>query len=233
MIAPLWRALGLGLGLLGGPLAAQDGAELRAQIIAAGAAAGVTITPQLSANRGFPPCPAPVTITASDAAWSRVTLSCPAGWTRVIRTDATPSAPLPRADAPGPGLTTPAVVLTESLPRGTVLQPHHLTRTLIAAHGQTDLVQALDSAIGRGLRSNLGAGQPLLGRHLAPDTAVRRDRPVTITISAAPILIEASGIAIEDGQIGQDIRVRNTSSDRIVHVTVTGPNKVAVQPNIR
>ena len=47
------------------------------------------------------------------------------------------------------------------------------------------------------------------------------------------IRIEAAGVALEPGQLGQDIRVTNAGSGEVVHVTVTGRNKVMVRPNIR
>lgn len=235
--APNLSCTGLALALFATAVVAETAgtSSVRDQIIAAGHAQGVAITPQISVNRGFPACSAPLTVTPANDRWTSVTLACPGatGWTRTIRTTAPIS---PHNPETGTRMAQPMVtawVLVESLPRGTILQAADLTQTDLTAAGHTDLVQNSDTAIGRVLRSNLSAGQPLLGRHLAPDTAVKRDRPVSITIAAAPILIEAAGIALEDGQLGEDIRVRNTASDRIIHVTVTGPNKVSVQPNMR
>jgi flagella basal body P-ring formation protein FlgA len=226
------RPLTLALALLASPLAADP--SLRDAIIAAAAQAGQDITPHLSANRGFPPCAADIAIAPLDGSWARISLTCPdvPGWQRMIRSDAIhPQETRSQGTAEPPGGT--AIVLTESLPRGTILQAHHLAARPVRATGQGDLLVDPTHAVGRALRSNLGAGAPLLGRHLAPDTAVSRDRPVTIALAQAPILIEASGVALEDGQLGQEIRVRNSSSNRILHVTVTGPNKVALLPNMR
>ena len=226
------RALTLVLALLASPLAADT--NMRDAIVAAAAKDGHQITPHLSANRGFPPCVGDIAIAPMDDSWARISLTCPdtAGWQRIIRSDA-----IHPQDSRTPGTAAAAggtaIVLTESLPRGTILQAHHLTERPVRATGQGDLLTDPDHAIGRALRSNLGAGAPLLGRHLAHDTAVSRDRPVTIALAQAPIVIEASGIALDDGQLGQNIRVRNISSDRILHVTVTGPNKVALLPNMR
>lgn len=126
-----------------------------------------------------------------------------------------------------------ALMLTESLPRGTVLQAEHLRVAGIAANAQGDLVESMQTALGRRLKSNLGAGQPLLARHLEYEWLVDPDGPVTIVTAVGGIRIEASGIALEPGQLGQDIRVTNAASGQVVHVTVTGRNKVTVRPNIR
>ena len=220
--------------LAGSPLGAEQ-VNLRDAITAYAARNGVEITPHISANRPFPSCSRPVDIAPVQDDWANIRVTCAdqPGWQRVIRTTAL-ARHQPRApEQDQVAHTDSAIVLTESLPRGTILQPEHLTQTPVGAAGHTDLVQDIAFATGRRLRSNLGAGQALLGRHLEPDTAVQRDRAVTITMSAAPIQIEAAGTALEDGQLGEVIRVRNTSSDRVMHVIVVAPNKVTVLPNTR
>jgi len=72
-----------------------------------------------------------------------------------------------------------------------------------------------------------------LARHLDHDWQVTDGGPVTIVTILGGIRIEAAGVALEPGQLGQDIRVTNAGSGEVVHVTVTGRNKVMVRPNIR
>jgi flagellar basal body P-ring formation protein FlgA len=224
--------------LAASPLAAlpAEQTQLRDAIAAFADLHGVQIEPVISANRPFPACGLPLDIApvqSDDWASLRVTCGDPSGWQRVIRTTALPRHQ-PRVPGQGPvQQTVTAIVLTESLPRGTILQASHLGEAPVGAAGHSDLIQDIATATGRRLRSNLGAGQALLGRHLQPDTLVQRNRAVTIAMSAAPILIEAAGTALDDGQLGEVIRVRNASSARIMQVTVVGPNKVTVLPNTR
>ena len=124
-------------------------------------------------------------------------------------------------------------MLAESLPRGTILEAAHLREAPIGTRTSGDLIVSLETAIGRRLKSNLGAGQPLLARHLDHDWQVTDGGPVTIVTILGGIRIEAAGVALEPGQLGQDIRVTNAGSGEVVHVTVTGRNKVMVRPNIR
>lgn len=56
---------------------------------------------------------------------------------------------------------------------------------------------------------------------------------MTIAGGAGPVRIQTGGVALEPGQLGQAIRVTNARSGRLVHVIVTGPNKVTVRPNMR
>ncbi|NBR90935.1 MAG: flagella basal body P-ring formation protein FlgA [Rhodobacteraceae bacterium] len=88
-------------------------------------------------------------------------------------------------------------------------------------------------AIGRRLRGNLGAGQPLLARHLEFDYAVTQGMSVTITNEIRGIRIETAGQSLDSGQLGEPVRVANRSSGRILRAIVSGPNKVTLAPNIR
>lgn len=222
--------------LLCAPLsaAALEGCEVQVLVEQALTAAGQGGRPVLSANRGYPPCPATPRIAPYRGGWQAVSLTCDGagGWTRVIRIQGGQAG----ARVSGPPTEAPeraALVLAESLSRGTVLRAEHLREVDIAATGQGDLVVDVGTAIGRRLKSNLGAGQPLLARHLAHDWQVEEGGPVLIVTGVGGIRIEATGVALESGQLGQDIRVTNAGSGQVVHVTVTGRNKVTVRPNIR
>ncbi|WP_417726996.1 flagellar basal body P-ring formation chaperone FlgA [Roseovarius sp.] len=213
---------------------ALEGREVQALVEQALADAGQGGQAMLSANRGFPSCPMPPEVSPHRGGWQAVSLRCegPGGWTRVIRIEGGQAAArLPGGSSEVAQRT--ALMLTESLPRGTVLQAEHLRVAGIAANAQGDLVESMQTALGRRLKSNLGAGQPLLARHLEYEWLVDPDGPVTIVTAVGGIRIEASGIALEPGQLGQDIRVTNATSGQVVHVTVTGRNKVTVRPNIR
>lgn len=214
------------------PLSGQQVSDLIHQALAEAGQGG---TPVLSLHRGFPPCSTPPSITPGRSGWSAVDVTCPdiQGWTRRVRINGgQPVARVPRtaaADSP----VTQAIVLTESLPKGTVLSRDHLTTGTVPGIGQDGQITDLTSALGRRLKVNLGAGQAVLARHLDHDWLVREGSPVTIQIETGPILIETGGIALQSGQLGEAIRVSNARSGRALHVTVIGPNKTKVRPNIR
>jgi flagella basal body P-ring formation protein FlgA len=214
------------------PLSGQEVSDL---ILQALADAGQGGTPVLSLHRGFPPCTTPPDITPGKAGWSAVDVTCPdiQGWTRRVRINGgQPVARAPRTAA-ADSLVTKAIVLTDSLPKGTVLSRDHLTTGTVPGIGQDGQITDLTSALGRRLKVNLGAGQAVLARHLDHDWLVREGSPVTILIETGPILIETGGIALQSGQLGEAIQVSNARSGRALHVTVIGPNKTKVRPNIR
>ena len=210
-----------------------SGGRVQALVEQALRAAGQGGHAVISSHRGYPPCPSAPTVGPHAGGWQAVRVACDAaGWHRVIRIREGQAAPR-TGGAGGEIARTPALILTESLPRGTVLNAAHLEQADIAATGQGDLIAAPETALGRSLRVNLGAGQALLGRHLEHDWQVEKGAPVTITGGAGRVRIETAGIALDPGQLGQAVRVSNARSGHLVHAVVTGPNKVTVRPNMR
>ncbi len=218
------------------PAWALDGAKVRDLVQAALTAAGRPGQPVVSANRGFPPCDTNPTVSPTGTGWHAVRLSCdtPQPWHRMIRVQGGTALPLRHAAPhPPPQDRQSVLVLTESLRRGTVLGPAHLKRADMTATTPETRILTPEQAIGRRLKQDLGAGRPLLARHLEHDWLVQQNDPVTITTTVGAIRIDASGVALEQGQLGQAIRVINPSSGRTIHAIVTGANKVALRPNMR
>lgn len=218
--------------LMADPISGRQVIDLVTQTLAAAGQGG---RPVLSPHRGFPPCTTQPTVTASERGWQAVEIACPdpQGWARQVRiAGGRPVPKAPRQTAATQPLDT-AIVLVDSLPKGTVLSRDHLAARDVPSTGQDGRITDMTSAIGRRLKANLGAGQALLARHLDHDWLVREGAPVTIQIQTGPILIETGGVALQSGQLGEAIRVSNARSGRAIHVTVTGPNKTKVRPNIR
>lgn len=78
-----------------------------------------------------------------------------------------------------------------------------------------------------GARATLSAASG--GRTMA-DAAVRRGETVTITYAAPGMSLLMRARALEDGAIGQSVRLLNTSSNRTIDATVTGPGAAQVSP---
>jgi flagella basal body P-ring formation protein FlgA len=70
-------------------------------------------------------------------------------------------------------------------------------------------------------------------RQLEPDWMVAKGNPVVLMASAGGLSVSAPAEALEDGGMGDVIRVLNLSSQREVKVVVTGQNSVMAQTNMR
>jgi len=126
---------------------------------------------------------------------------------------------------------TQAILLRDSLAKGTVLSAEHLIAGDAPGLRYDGLVTHLHAALGRKLRVNLRAGQALLARHLDHEWKVEKGAPVTLVIRRGGISVATSGHARAPGQLGERVPVRNASSGVVVYGTVTGKNKVEIGPN--
>jgi flagella basal body P-ring formation protein FlgA len=75
-------------------------------------------------------------------------------------------------------------------------------------------------AIGKQVKRALGADQALPLQGLTNPRVVRRGAPVTLALERGPVAVRVSGIALQDGALGDRIQARNNTSRRVVEAEV-------------
>lgn len=78
-----------------------------------------------------------------------------------------------------------------------------------------------------GMRATL---PPAPGARTIAEAAVRRGEMVTLVYEAPGLSLSMRARALEDGAIGQSVRLLNTSSNRTIEGVVTGPNTARATP---
>ncbi|MDQ7031740.1 MAG: flagellar basal body P-ring formation chaperone FlgA [Desulfonauticus sp.] len=78
------------------------------------------------------------------------------------------------------------------------------------------------------VKRSLGLGEIITLNKLERMPMVSRGEKVTILYQSQSVLLESEGIALEDGMLGQEIKVRNTGSGRIIFGRIIGEGKVEV-----
>lgn len=79
-----------------------------------------------------------------------------------------------------------------------------------------------ESVVGKMLRVNVAPNTELTHSMLREFPVVRKGAPVRIIYESGPLSIATLGVSEEDGQDGGMVRVRNTSSRKILHARVVG-----------
>ena len=104
-----------------------------------------------------------------------------------------------------------------NIARGEVISQAHIGFQLvnISSIRQRFLVDTHD-IIGKEAKRNISQGEPFKTALLDAPTAVKRGELVTLEALAGSIKVSSAGTAMADGRIGQKIRVRNSSSERII-----------------
>jgi flagellar basal body P-ring formation protein FlgA len=120
-------------------------------------------------------------------------------------------------------------VLTKRLAGGTILGASDLDWLSVPdEHITADVVTEVSQVIGRELRHDMAESQPLHSRDIIPPRLVTRGGLVTLKIQTPALLMTAQGRALQDGVMGDVVRVTNTQSNRVVEGTVDGSGVVLV-----
>ncbi|MBX2856094.1 MAG: flagellar basal body P-ring formation chaperone FlgA [Rhodobacteraceae bacterium] len=93
--------------------------------------------------------------------------------------------------------------------------------------GQT--VAAPEQVVGRETRVAIYAGRPINPGDLRAPSVVRRNDLVTLMFQLGGLQIQTEGRALEDGGLGERIRVMNLDSRRTVSGEVAGPKLVVTK----
>lgn len=230
------KVFALGL-LLASPVAAMDyaggvpGAEVGRLVRDAMAAAGESVPDFADPARAYPPCTEVPMVTPRQGSWATAEVSCAAPvWSRALRTGAAP-ARLTSAEVDAAAQM--VVTLARSVAKGVVLTTEDVTLAPAGARIPDGIFTDPDDVIGRRTRAAIGEGRAVLLRQLEPDWMVAKGNPVVLVASAGGLSVSAPAEALEDGGMGDVIRVLNLSSQREVKVVVTGQNSVMAQTNMR
>ncbi len=86
----------------------------------------------------------------------------------------------------------------------------------------------LDGAIGRLLRTSVPAASPILAAQLEMPILIHRDQRVVVTLRDGDITVKTVAVAEQDGRAGDLIALRNPSSQKIIHATVTADGEATM-----
>lgn len=88
--------------------------------------------------------------------------------------------------------------------------------------------QSLDQVVGQQLKYPLAVGMVIPSRSLKQEKVVRRGEQITLVASAGTMEVRMSGTALDDASVGDKVKVKNSSSQRVVEGIVHGPGIVKV-----
>ncbi|MBF0170570.1 MAG: flagellar basal body P-ring formation protein FlgA [Nitrospinae bacterium] len=91
------------------------------------------------------------------------------------------------------------------------------------------VVTDLKEAVGKTAERSLAAGTPLRAAYLSNPTLVNSGDMVTVEADNGRIRITSQGVAKEDGDRGQWIRILNVQSNKLFTARVVGPGTVRVE----
>lgn len=91
-----------------------------------------------------------------------------------------------------------------------------------------DIIHDSSQIIGLAARRPLQAGQPIRLIDLKKEELVQRGSDVSLTFRNGSLEITAMGKALENGSLGDVIKITNVGTNRTVDAKITGPNQAQV-----
>lgn len=123
---------------------------------------------------------------------------------------------------------TPVVVARHALARGSLLAAGDLAVAERSLAGPGSYATDPAPLVGRRVRADVPAGQPVSATNTTADRLVQRGQQVTLLTSVAGIKVTATGEAQSDAGLGARIRVRSASSARVIEGVVRSSEVVEV-----
>lgn len=97
---------------------------------------------------------------------------------------------------------------------------------------KSDTVMNTEDLIGKMARRTIQPGKNISARMVSAPILVHKGHHVTITYNTPSVYLRTIGLAMEEGEKGALVQVKNTSSGLVIQAVVKGPNEVMV-PSIQ
>ncbi|MFY8105362.1 MAG: flagellar basal body P-ring formation chaperone FlgA [Elstera sp.] len=121
-------------------------------------------------------------------------------------------------------------VMTRAVGTGEVIQAGDVSiQRLRADQAGRSYVVDPDRIIGKTARRTLLAGQPVRPGDLNSTMMVQKNAPITVNVVSGPMALAMQGKALDDGALGDMVRVLNIRSNKVLSGIVSAPGTVTVQ----
>lgn len=116
-----------------------------------------------------------------------------------------------------------------SLLKGELITKGDLYRAEINIHRlKNGYFNDINDLIGQSCKQNIPINTPLNPRYVELEKVIHKGEKVAIIMKNNNLIISMDGIAINEGAIGETVRVKNLSSKKIIEAQVAGKKKVNV-----
>ena len=216
-----------------------NGAQIRVVIQAELAEYGLLVEPSIKPDRLFPSCDGDFVVEKAFGGWKTVRVICRQenAWDIYVRTGYQSEAPA-KADKSPENLEKSdnldlmqRVIVVRPVSRGDLLTREDLGLQTLSRSGSGGFTD-IDELVGRRAKKSLRTGLVVHDRHLQPDWMVHAKQSVSVVNNTGGIQVTTAGIALENGRLGDLVKVRNLSSNSILHGFVAGTKKILIGTKI-
>lgn len=210
-----------------------NGFEIKMQAKSVVTSSGTPLDLMVSDRRTFFKCAEPLTFSPRmENDWSTVEVNCVSGnWSTVFRNNQ-PFQIVEGFENTFDPLKSKTVVVRKNITKGEVITEDHLTYSFQISDDLPGGFTTMSEIIGRKAKFNLARGAVIKTRQLEIVYPVEKGKAVLVVANNSRLSITVNAIALEAGQLGDMIKVKNSTSGRILNAIVTGEKKVSPLTNM-
>ncbi|QOL27058.1 flagellar basal body P-ring formation protein FlgA [Thalassotalea sp. LPB0316] len=120
----------------------------------------------------------------------------------------------------------PVVVATMLIDKGSVLSEDNLAIKYVDSNNiRGEVLDSMDEIVGAKAKRNIARGRTVYAKNIC---LVCSGENVTIKASSGSFSVKATGVAVSSGSLGDQVRVRNTRSGKVVSGRVSAINYVEI-----
>ena len=209
------------------------GFDIKAQAKSVLTSSGTSLDLMVSDRRTFFKCAEPLTFSPRmENDWSTVEVNCASkNWSTVLRNNRTFQIE-EELEQPFDPLKSKTVVVKKNITKGEVITEDHLTFSFKISDDLPGGFTTMSEIIGRKAKFNLACGAVIKTRQLEIVYPVEKGKAVLVVANNSRLSITVNAIALEAGQLGDMIKVKNSTSGKILNAIVTGEKKVSPLTNM-
>ena len=199
----------------------------------------ISAVPVINEKKIFPSCDNDLLVDSTLGNWKTVTVECKGKmpWKIIVRNKfnhtqsnkkINDNEVITKSAYQVPFKEIKVAAITRSIRRGDVITPSDVIEISIAESKATDIFPDSQDLIGRRAKTTIRALEPIYSRQLETNFMIDKDMPVTIIDHSTYVSVQMDGIALEKGQYGEWINVKNIKSGRIILAKVIDEKKVRI-----
>ncbi len=124
-------------------------------------------------------------------------------------------------------------VMNRRVPKGEIITTDDIDWIRLAATKvRRNIIVDEDRLLGKTPRRGLRAGQPIRNGDVRAPVVVAKGSLVTMILKTRNMVLTSKGRALENGALGDTVKILNTQSKTIVEAVVAGANRVTVSSTV-
>lgn len=121
------------------------------------------------------------------------------------------------------------VSLKVSKPAGSMIKEDDLVFVQKRVHNSRGLILKKREIVGRKLKRSSSPGAPIYQSNLEKDWLIEKNSPIIIENKIGSIIIKEEGVALDDANYMEKIRVKNIKSGKIIYGFAKNQKKVVIR----